>query len=453
MLIEDILAREILDSRGNPTVQVTVLLDDGMTGGACVPSGASTGAHEAVELRDGDTRRYGGKGVLKAVRNVNGEIVKALRGVPAHDQRLIDRIMCELDGTPNKGRLGANAILGVSLAAARAAAESLDLPLYRYLGGPGAHRLPVPMFNILNGGKHAPDSTDFQEFMAMPVGAESFAEGLRMGAEIYQALKAVLHDRGAVTSVGDEGGFAPSLPGNEEAVQLVIEAIERAGYRAGDDVVLALDPASTELFSQGKYALAKEGRVLSSEQMVDHWASWVEKYPIRSIEDGLAEDDWDGWAKLTARLGERCQVVGDDLLVTNPERIRRGIQAKAANSVLIKLNQIGTLSETLDAIDITQRAGWTAVISHRSGETEDAFIADLAVATGAGQIKTGAPARSERTAKYNRLLEIEAELGDSSEYAGWDAIRQIGPRPQRDEPVRPRPSKRGEERRHPRTRH
>lgn len=287
----------------------------------------------------------------------------------------------------------------------------------------------------------------------MPVGAESFAEGLRMGAEIYQALKAVLHDRGAVTSVGDEGGFAPSLPGNEEAVQVVIEAIERAGYKPGDDVALALDPAATELFSQGKYALAKEGRVLSSEQMVDHWASWIDKYPIRSLEDGLAEDDWDGWAKLTARLGERCQVVGDDLLVTNPERIRRGIRAKAANSVLVKLNQIGTLSETLDAVDIAQRAGWTTVISHRSGETEDAFIADLAVSTGAGQIKTGAPARSERTAKYNRLLEIEAELGDSSEYAGWDAIRQIGPRPPRDEPARPRPSKRGEERRHPRTRH
>ena len=452
MFIEEIVAREILDSRGNPTVQVTVLLSGGGVGTASVPSGASTGAHEAAELRDGDPRRYGGKGVLKAVRFVNGEIAKALHGVPANEQHIIDRIMCELDGTANKSRIGANAILGVSLAVARGAAESLGTELYRYLGGTTANRLPVPMFNILNGGKHAPDSTDFQEFMVMPVGAPTFSEGLRLGAEVYQALKAVLHDRGAITSVGDEGGFAPSLPGNEEAVQLVIEAIERAGYRPGEDAIIALDPASTELFGNGQYALAKEKRVLTSAQMVDHWASWVEKYPIRSIEDGLAEDDWEAWATLVARLGDRCQIVGDDLLVTNVERIRRGIQAKAANSVLVKLNQIGTLSETMEAVETAHRAGWTAVISHRSGETEDTFIADLAVATGAGQIKTGAPARSERTAKYNRLLEIEAELGESAVYAGWDSIRQLGARPVRDEAVRSRPSGRGE-RRHPRTRH
>ena len=452
MFIEEIAAREILDSRGNPTVHVTVMLAGGVMGTAAVPSGASTGAHEAAELRDGDSRRYGGKGVLKAVKAVNGEIAKALHGIPASEQLIVDRIMCELDGTPNKSRLGANAILGVSLAVARAGAESFGMELYRYLGGPTASRLPVPMFNILNGGKHAPDSTDFQEFMVMPVGAATFSDGLRLGAEVYQALKAVLHDRGAITSVGDEGGFAPSLPGNEEAVQVVLEAIERAGYKPGEDAVIALDPASTELFGNGQYALAKEKRVLTSVQMVDHWASWVDKYPIRSIEDGLAEDDWEGWAALVERLGERCQIVGDDLLVTNPERIRRGIQAKAANSVLVKLNQIGTLSETMEAVDTAHRAGWTAVISHRSGETEDTFIADLAVATGAGQIKTGAPARSERTAKYNRLLEIEAELGETAVYAGWDSIRQLGPRPARDEAVRGRPSGRAE-RRHPRTRH
>ncbi|MGE5595471.1 MAG: phosphopyruvate hydratase [Hyphomicrobiales bacterium] len=454
MFIEEFTAREILDSRGNPTVEVTAFLDDGATGTAAVPSGASTGAHEAVELRDGDPRRYGGKGVLKAVAAVNGEISKKLAGIAATEQRLVDRILIELDGTPNKGRLGANAILGVSLATAVAAANSLGVPLYRYLGGPGAHRLPVPMFNILNGGKHAPDSTDFQEFMVMPVGAETFSDGLRMGAEIYQALKAVLHDRGHAVSVGDEGGFAPSLPGNEEAVQVVLEAIERAGYRPGEDAVIALDPASTELFANGQYALAKEKRVLTSAEMVDHWASWVEKYPIRSIEDGLAEDDWAGWVQLRERLGERCQLVGDDLLVTNPERIRRAIAEKAANSVLVKLNQIGTLSETLEAVDTAQRAGWTAVISHRSGETEDTFIADLAVATGAGQIKTGAPARSERTAKYNRLLEIESELDRGAVYAGWESIRQLGPRPSRDDGSRPSPSStRAERRRSPRTRH
>ncbi len=452
MFISEVAAREILDSRGNPTIQVAVVLDDGIEGRASVPSGASTGAHEASELRDGDAKRYGGKGVLKAVNYVNTDINDILHGIPATEQRLIDRLMCELDGTPNKRRLGANAILGVSLAVARAAADSLELPLYRYLGGPQANRLPVPMFNILNGGKHAPDSTDFQEFMVMPVGAETFSEGLRMGVEVYQALKAVLHDKGMAISVGDEGGFAPSLPGNEAAIEVVLEAIERAGFRAGEDLVLALDPASTELYEGGNYVLAKEGRTLTSAEMVAHWAGWVEKYPIRSIEDGLAEDDWEGWAAMVTQLGESCQVVGDDLLVTNPERIRRGIAAKAANSVLVKLNQIGTLTETLDAVSIAQRAGWTAVISHRSGETEDTFIADLVVATGAGQIKTGAPARSERTAKYNRLLEIEAELASSGSYAGWDSIRQLGPRPER-EPKPGRPSTRPERRRNPRSRH
>jgi enolase len=360
--------------------------------------------------------------------------------------------MCELDGTPNKGKLGANAILGVSLACARAAADEFDTPLYQYLGGPNAHRLPVPMFNILNGGKHAEDSTDFQEFMVMPVGAETFSDGLRMGVEVYQALKALLHERKQNTNVGDEGGFAPSLPSNESAVEVVLDAIERAGYRPGADAVLALDPASTELYQNGKYALPREGRVLTSDEMIAHWAGWVEKYPIRSIEDGLAEDDWDGWNALTSILGERCQLVGDDLLVTNPERIRRATAARSANSVLIKLNQIGTLTETLEAIDTAHRAGWTAVISHRSGETEDTFIADLAVATNAGQIKTGAPARSERTAKYNRLLEIEAELA-GPRYAGWDAIRQLGPRPPREEGARPSPSTRADRRRTQRGRH
>ncbi|MBK9611898.1 phosphopyruvate hydratase [Candidatus Amarobacter glycogenicus] len=450
MFIESIEAREILDSRGNPTVHVTVMLADGATGTAAVPSGASTGAHEAVELRDGG-KRYNGKGVSKAVRNVNTEIAKALKDFPATEQRAIDRVLCELDGTPNKGRLGANAILGVSLAVARAAADSQGLPLYRYLGGAGAHRLPVPMFNILNGGKHAPDSTDFQEFMVMPVGAETFSEGLRMGVEVYHALHAILHERGLATSVGDEGGFAPSLPGNEDAVQVVVEAIERAGYKPGSDAVLALDPASTELFSGGKYALAKEKRILTSAEMVDHWAGWVEKYPIRSIEDGLAEDDWEGWASLVAKAGDRCQLVGDDLFVTNVERIRRGISEKSANSVLVKLNQIGTLTETMEAIEMAQRAGWTAVISHRSGETEDTFIADLAVATGAGQIKTGAPARSERTAKYNRLLEIEAELGPGASYAGWDSIKQLEARPAREAATRGRAPR--TDRRPPRARH
>jgi len=450
VFIEDIFASEILDSRGNPTVLAKVVLDNGMEGVAAVPSGASTGAHEAVELRDGDKRRYGGKGVLKAVAHIENDIAEALHGVPAIEQRLIDRILCEVDGTPNKSRIGANAILGVSLAAARAAALAFDTELYRYLGGPNVHRLPVPMFNILNGGKHAEDSTDFQEFMVMPVGAATFSNGLRMGVEIYQALKVLLHERGLATAVGDEGGFAPSLPGNEEAVQLVVEAIERAGYRPGEDAVIALDPAMTELFANGQYILPKEKRSLTSEEMVNHWASWVEKYPVRSIEDGLAEDDWEGWTALVARLGDACQIVGDDLLVTNAVRIRRAISARAANSVLVKVNQIGTLTETLEAIELARSAGWTAVISHRSGETEDTFIADLAVATGAGQIKAGAPARSERTAKYNRLLEIESDIVGST-YAGWDCIRQLGPRPARDEAARPRP--RAERRREPRKRH
>ncbi|MYA54430.1 MAG: phosphopyruvate hydratase, partial [Dehalococcoidia bacterium] len=447
MLIEELVAREVLDSRGNPTVQVSVLLDDGAVGQAAVPSGASTGAYEAVELRDGDARRYGGKGVLKAVENVNGEMNAALVGQAAADQRAIDRLLIELDGTANKARLGANAMLGVSLAVARAAADSAEEPLYRYLGGAAANRLPVPMFNILNGGRHAEDSTDFQEFMVMPVGAETFSEGLRMGAEVYQSLKRLLSDRNLGTNIGDEGGFAPSLPGNEEAVQVVLEAIEGAGYRPGADLVLALDPATTELYQGGEYVLEKEGRTLSSEGLIDHWADWADRYPIASIEDGLAEDDWSGWSALVKRLGASVQLVGDDLLVTNPERIQRGIDEAAANSVLVKLNQIGTLSETLDAINLAHRAGWTAVISHRSGETEDTFIADLAVATGAGQIKTGAPARSERTAKYNRLLEIETELGVTASFAGWEAIGQLGPRPPAEAP--PAPSSRSRRRRRP----
>jgi enolase len=452
LFIDEVLAREILDSRGNPTVFATVVLEDGHIGEAAVPSGASTGAHEALELRDKDARRYGGKGVLKACQFIETDVAKALHGAPAIEQRLIDRILCEVDGTTNKGRIGANATLGVSLAVARAAAAASNTELYRYLGGPNVHRLPVPMLNILNGGKHAEDSTDFQEFMVMPVGADTFSNGLRMGVEIYQALKAILHGRKLSTTVGDEGGFAPSLPGNEDAVQVVLEAVESAGYKAGEDVVIALDPAATELFVNGEYLLPKEQRTLTSAEMVAHWSSWIDKYPIRSIEDGLAEDDWEGWSALVAQEGERCQLVGDDLLVTNPIRIRRAIQARAANSVLIKLNQIGTLTETLEAIEVARSAGWTAVISHRSGETEDTFIADLAVATGAGQIKTGAPARSERTAKYNRLLAIEAELGGAT-YAGWDCIRQMGPRPPKPEPVRARPQARSERRRDPRSRH
>jgi enolase len=423
MEIDSLSATEILDSRGNPTLEVTALLTDGHRGVASVPSGASTGTHEAVELRDGGLR-YRGKGVRRAINHVEGEITAALRGTTAADQAGVDRTLCELDGTPDKARLGANAILGASMAVARAAAEAAGLPLYRYLGGAAATRLPVPMFNILNGGRHALDSTDFQEFMVMPVGAASFAESLRMGSEIRQALGQLLHGRGAGTAVGDEGGFAPSLPGNEAALQIVLDAIESAGYEPGKDAVIALDPAASEFFADGHYALAKEGRSLDSSALIEQWSTWVDKYPIWSLEDGLAEDDWPGWVALTSRIGNRCQVVGDDLLVTNPERIRRAIGEHAANSVLIKLNQIGTVSETLDAVRVTYQAGWTAVVSHRSGETNDSFISDLAVAIGCGQMKSGAPARGERLAKYNRLLAIERELGRSAVYPGRGAIRQ-----------------------------
>jgi enolase len=420
--VERIHALEILDSRGNPTVAVDVELSDGATGQAAVPSGASTGAHEAVELRDGDPSRYGGKSVTTAVGNVNGEIATAVQGLTATDQIAIDRRMIDLDGTANKGRLGANAILGVSLAVARAAAASCRLPLYRYLGGAGATTLPVPMFNILNGGRHAENSTDFQEFMVMPIGASSFRQALQIGAEVYHALHQGLAKRGLVTTVGDEGGFAPSLPGNRDAVEVVLEAIEAAGYRPGQDVVLALDPATSELYRDGRYVLSKEGQTLTGDELADLWQDWVERYPIASIEDGMSEDDWEGWSNLQRRLGDRIQLVGDDLYVTNPERIRRGLAEKSSNAVLIKLNQIGTLTETLEAVRLTQQSGWNAVISHRSGETEDTTIADLAVATNAGQIKTGAPARSERVAKYNRLLQIEEDLGDVAIYPGLEAL-------------------------------
>jgi enolase len=427
--IDYIDAQEILDSRGNPTVEVTVILDDGAVGRAAVPSGASTGAHEAVELRDGDKGRYGGKGVQKAVSNVIDTIAPAILGEDASDQGAIDALLIELDGTPNKGTLGANAVLGVSLACAHAAAVSYGLPLYRYLGGAGAWTLPVPMFNILNGGQHAADSTDFQEFMVMPVGVDSFGEALRAGSEIFHALKAELHDRGLATGQGDEGGFAPTLPSNQAAIETVLRAVERAGYKPGDEVAIALDPATTELVdgepdAEGEltYRLAKEGRSLKTSEMVDFWADWIARYPIVSLEDGLAEDDWQGWKALTARVGDRCQLVGDDLFVTNPERLSRGLAEKSANAILIKLNQIGTLSETLRAVDLARSNGWGAVISHRSGETEDTTIADLAVATNSGQIKTGAPSRSERVAKYNRLLRIDAELGDIARYPGRSAL-------------------------------
>lgn len=424
-VIEDVIGREILDSRGNPTVEVEVTLMDGSIGRAAVPSGASTGVHEALELRDGDKARFLGKGVLKAVENVNSEIADTLIGWDALEQKAIDEMLIELDGTPHKSKLGANAILGVSLATAKAAANSLDLPLYRYIGGVYAHVLPVPMLNILNGGVHTGwQSTDAQEFMIMPLGAESFAEGLRWGAEIYHALKAVLKSRGYATLVGDEGGYAPSLKANAEAVEVILEAIEKAGYKAGDQVAIALDPAASELYEEDThlYNLRKEGRKLTNEQMVAFWKSWVDQYPIVSIEDGLAQDDWEGWKMLTQELGGRIQIVGDDLLVTNPERVRRAIQDKAANALLVKLNQIGTLTETIEAVQTCYRAGWRAVTSHRSGETEDATIADLAVALNMGQIKTGAPARSDRVAKYNQLLRIEEALGDSAEYAGWKAL-------------------------------
>ncbi len=425
--IVEIRALEVLDSRGNPTIEATVELESGARGSAIVPSGASTGAHEAVELRDGDEARYGGRGVLSAVRAVTEEILPELLGHDALDQRGIDQMLIELDGTENKGRLGANSTLAVSLAVARAAANALDLPLFRALGGADAHILPVPMFNILNGGKHADRSTDFQEFMVMPVGAPTFSEGLRWGAEIYQSLKAVLKKAGLPTNVGDEGGFAPSLPTNGAAIDVILEAIERAGYRPGEDVVLALDPAASELWSDGAYVLKTENRSLRPDEMVAFWIDWIERYPIASIEDGLFEDDWGCWTEFVRRAGDRIQIVGDDLLVTNVQRLRRAIEKGAANSILIKLNQVGTLSETLDAVRIAQRAGWTAVISHRSGETEDSFVADLAVANNAGQIKAGAPARSDRVAKYNQLLRIEAELGASAGFAGRDALRSRPP--------------------------
>ena len=423
--IADVLARQILDSRGNPTVEVEVVLDDGTVGRAAVPSGASTGAHEALELRDQDASQFGGAGVLKAVENVTDVIAEELLGMSVLDQAEIDGLMIDLDGTPNKSKLGANAILGVSLACAHAAANFLDLPLFRYLGGPNARLLPVPMLNILNGGKHAEDSTDLQEFMVVPVGATSFANALRISAEIYHALKKVLKKRGLNTNVGDEGGFAPSLKSNREAVELILEAIGAAGYKAGEQAFLALDPAASEFFENGKYNLRREGRSLTSEQMVEFYADWVRQYPIISIEDGLAEDDWDGWAMLTRQLGERVQIVGDDLFVTNANRLKRGIAERSANSILIKPNQIGTLTETLQVVQMAHRAGFTTVVSHRSGETEDTTIADLAVATNAGQIKTGAPARGERTAKYNQLLRIEEELGDTAIFAGWEAFYNI----------------------------
>ncbi len=424
--IEDVIAREILDSRGNPTIEVEILLMGGERGVAAVPSGASTGAHEAVELRDGDKRRYNGKGVLKAVQNVNETISNAIVGLDAADQVTLDEVMINLDGTPNKGSLGANAILGVSLAAARAAANAQQLPLYRYLGGVSARILPVPMMNILNGGKHADNSTDVQEYKILPVGAPSFREALRWGAETYQSLKKVLHDRKFNTNVGDEGGFAPSLSSNREALEIIVAAIEAAGYKPGKDICLGMDPASSEFYQDGKYVLAREGRTLTSSEMIDLYEGWLNEYPIISLEDGLAEDDWEGWAQLCQRLGNRIQLIGDDIFVTNTSRLKRGIEEHTANSILIKLNQIGTLTETLETIEMAKRARFTAVISHRSGETEDTTIADLVVATNAGQIKTGAPARSERVAKYNRLLVIEEELGEhTARYAGFSAFYNV----------------------------
>jgi len=426
-IIEDIVGREILDSRGNPTVEVEVTLMDGSWGRAAVPSGASTGVHEALELRDGDKARFGGKGVLLAVDHVNDEIADELVGWDATDQKGIDMALLELDGTPNKSKLGANAVLGTSLAVAKAAANGLGLPLYRYIGGVYAHVLPVPMLNILNGGAHTGwQSTDAQEFMVMPLGAPTFAEGLRWGAEIYHALKTVLKSRGYTALVGDEGGYAPALKANAEAVEVILEAIEKAGYKAGEQVAIALDPAASELYEEDTklYNLRKEGKKLTGEQMVAFWKSWVDQYPIVSIEDGLAQDDWASWQLMVKELGGRIQIVGDDLLVTNPERVRKAIKDKAANALLVKLNQIGSLTETIEAVETCHRAGWRAVTSHRSGETEDSTIADLAVALNMGQIKTGAPARSDRVAKYNQLLRIEAELGDTASYAGWDALNK-----------------------------
>jgi enolase len=424
-IIEHIAGREVLDSRGNPTVEVEVILESGANGRAIVPSGASTGAFEAVELRDGEAR-YMGKGVLDAVAHVDDEIYDALVGFDALDQRDIDRVLLELDGTDNKSRLGANAILGVSLAVARAAADELAVPLYRYVGGVNAHVLPVPMLNVLNGGEHADNNVDIQEFMIMPLGAASFSEALRWGAETYHVLKKVLHDRNLSTAIGDEGGFAPNLASNEDAVKLLLEAIEKAGFTPGTDIAIALDAASTEFYKDGNYVLAGEGRSLAPAEMVGYLQELVSKYPIVSIEDGMAEEDWDGWSKLTAAIGDKVQLVGDDLFVTNVERLSRGIEAGVANSILVKVNQIGSLTETLESVAMATRAGYTAVMSHRSGETEDTTIADLAVATNCGQIKTGAPARSDRVAKYNQLLRIEDDLGDAAAYWGAAAIKQVG---------------------------
>ncbi|MDR3242720.1 MAG: phosphopyruvate hydratase [Clostridiales Family XIII bacterium] len=425
--IEDISAREVLDSRGNPTVEVEVLLADSSIGRAIVPSGASTGAHEAVELRDGDKSRYGGKGVLQAVKNVNEVIAEALVGLNASDQTEIDRLLIELDGTPNKGKLGANAILGVSLAVARASAESLDLPLYRYIGGVNGKLLPTPMMNILNGGQHADNTIDIQEFMIMPVGASSFREALRVGAEIFHSLKAVLKGKGLNTAVGDEGGFAPDLSTNEEAIKVVVEAIGKAGYKAGKDVKIALDVAATEMYDAGTklYNLEGEGVKRTAEEMVAYYETLCEKYPIISIEDGLSEDDWEGWKLMTERLGKKVQLVGDDLFVTNTERLANGIKSGVANSILIKVNQIGTLTETIDAIEMAKKAGYTAIVSHRSGETEDVTIADIVVGLNAGQIKTGSLSRTDRVAKYNQLLRLEEELGASAVYAGKDAFYSL----------------------------
>ena len=423
--IDSVRAREILDSRGNPTLEVEVTLDDGIVGRAAVPSGASTGQHEAVELRDGDKSRFGGKGVLKAAANVNNEIARAVKGISATDQPALDRKLIELDGTPNKSRLGANAILGVSLATARAVANSAEMPFYLYQGQEDIYSLPVPMLNILNGGKHATGSTDFQEFMIVPAGAESFSEALRMATEIYHALKKVLAGRGLNTNVGDEGGFAPSLPSNKDAIEAILAAMEKAGYVPGKDCFIALDPAASEFYKDGKYILAREGVSLSSEEMVDYYVKWAAAYPIISIEDGVAEDDWAGWQLITEKLGDKVQLVGDDLYVTNVQRLSKGIELKASNSILIKLNQIGTLTETVAAIKMAQQAGWTAVVSHRSGETEDTTIADLAVGLNTGLIKAGAPCRSERTAKYNRLLRIEEELAENGSFAGMSAFYNL----------------------------
>jgi enolase len=423
--IKSVKAREILDSRGNPTIEVEVELKDGTLGMAAVPSGASTGKYEAVELRDGDKSRFDGKGVLTAISNVNNKIKKAITGMSVADQAAIDKKMIELDGTENKSNLGANAILGTSLAVAHAAASLNGVPLYVYLGGDITYVLPVPMMNLLNGGKHAENSTDFQEFMVMPVGAKSFNQALQIGTEVYHALKNILRGRGLNTNKGDEGGFAPSLPSNKDAVELLLAAIESAGYKPGKQCYIALDPAASEFYKNGKYVLAKEGKTLTPAEMVDYYVKWCSDYPIISIEDGMAEDDWAGWQLLTQKIGKKVQLVGDDLYVTNVSRIKKGIDTKASNAVLIKPNQIGTLTETLEAIKMTKKAGWTAIVSHRSGETEDTTIADLAVGLNTGQIKTGAPARSERTSKYNRLLRIEEELGNAADYAGWNAFYNL----------------------------